>query len=234
LDGNVLSAELAQLMQVPGNAGAGIGRARGHSLLRRAAVAAGEVSDPQMLLSVLTGIGLSELMSLSVYSGTSLLQELDAAQAAGGATDPTNPFAAEFLHNMLSLPLPDLMSVARCRTCFSRTTPIIPGISTFVWNLEPPEAAGALPGDAHPPSDHHPEQPAVGIDTLPVPRRRHPPQCSRLKRRRRLRHHDRGHFAAGNLHDALGGDDYVVLPSTPAVAPRSATIPHKRSAAARQ
>jgi len=118
LDGNMLSATLAQLMQVPVLPEPVSGERTVIPVSSVAAVAAGEGSDPQMLLSVLTGISLSELMNLSVYSGTSLLQELDAAQAAGGATDPTNPFAAEFLHNMLSLPLPDLMSVGPLQNLF--------------------------------------------------------------------------------------------------------------------
>ena len=219
LDGSMLSAELAQLMQVPVLPEPVSGERAVIPFSSVAAVSAGEVSDPQMLLSVLTGIGMSELMSLSVYSGTSLLQELDAAQAAGGTTDPTNPFAAEFLHNMLSLPLPDLMSVGPLQNLFLTDYADHPGHFDFVWNLEPPEAAGALPSDGASPSDHHPEQPAVGIDTLPVPPP--PPPPALFTAGSDVVVFDTmtaGHFAAGNLHDALGGDDYVVLPSTPSVA----------------
>ncbi len=215
LDGNMLSAELAQLMQVPVLPEPVSGERAVIPFSSMVAVAAGDGGDPQMLLSVLTGLSLSDLMNLSVYSGLGLLQELDAMRTADGMTDPTNPFAAKFLHNMLSLPLPDLMSVGPLQNLFLTDYADHPGHFDFVWDREPPVAAGALPNDGPSPSDHRPEQPAVGIATLPVP----PP--SLFTGASDVVAFDAmigGRFAVGNWHDALGGDDYVVLPSSAAIA----------------
>jgi hemolysin type calcium-binding protein len=217
LDGNMLSAELAQLMEVPVLPEPVSGERAVIPFSSVAAVAAADGGNPQVLLSALTGLSLSELMNLSVYSGISLLQELGGMQSAGGATDPTNPFAAEFLHNMLSLPLPDLMSVGPLQNLFLTDYADHPGHFDFVWNLEPSEAAGVLPGGGESPTDHHPEQPVAGGETIPVP----PSPPALFTGAGDVVVFDTmiaGHFAAGNWHDALGGDDYVVLPSSGAVA----------------
>src|SRR5262249_3605722 len=107
LDGNMLSAELAQLMQVPVLPEPVSGERAVIPVTAVVAAPAGDAGDPQVLLAALTGASLSDLMALSVYSGVGLQQELDSLQAA----PLTNPFAAEFLNNMMSLPLPDLMFV---------------------------------------------------------------------------------------------------------------------------
>jgi hypothetical protein len=217
LDGNMLSAELAQLMQVPVLPEPVSGERAVIPFSSVSAVAAADGGNPQVLLSALTGLSLSELMNLSVYSGISLLQELDAMQAAGGATDPTNPFAAEFLHNMLSLPLPDLMSVGPLQNLFLTDYADHPGHFDFVWNLDSPQAAGALPGGAESPTDHHPEQPPAGNETVPTP----PLPPALFTGGSDVVVFDTmpaGQFATVNLHDALGGNDYVVLPSSGAVA----------------
>src|SRR5262249_53450137 len=143
LDGNLLSAELAQLMQIP--------------VVPEVVPAQGVVADPHALLAVLAGISLSDLMNLSVYSGVGLLQELDALHAQDGAPAPSNPFAAEFLHNMMSLPLPDLMSVGPLQNLFLTDYAHHPGNFDFVWHQDRPEAAGAPPGGGAPPPHHHPE-----------------------------------------------------------------------------
>src|SRR5262249_1251359 len=121
--------------------------------------------DPQMLLSVLTGISLSQLMNLSVYSGLGLLQELDVLHADGA---PTNPAATEFLHNMLSLAMPALISVGPLHNLFLRVHAERPGYFDFVGNLDPPAPAGALPSGEPAASDHHPEQPTTGDDHFVV------------------------------------------------------------------
>jgi hypothetical protein len=215
LSSNLLSNELALLMQVPVSPEPVSGERAVLPFSSMATMAASDGGDPQMLLSVLTGISLSQLMDLSVYSGVSLLQELGAMQAAGGATDPTDPFAAEFLHNMLSLPLPDLMAVGPLQNLFLTDYADHPGHFDFVWNLAPPEAAGALPSGDTSPTDHHPEDPAVGIDTFPVP---HPVLFTGGSDVVVFDSLPAGYFAAGNWHDALAGDDYVALPSSAAVA----------------
>jgi hypothetical protein len=106
LNGNMLSAELVQLMQVPVLPEPVSGERAVIPFSSLVTVAAADGGDPQMMLSVLTGLNLSDLMNLSVYSGLELLQELDAMRA-----EADDPFAAEFLHNMLSLSLPDLVAV---------------------------------------------------------------------------------------------------------------------------
>ena len=217
LDGSMLSAELAQLMQVPVLPEPVSGERAVIPFSAVAVAAAGDGGNPQVLLSALTGLSLSELMNLSVYSGISLLQELDGMQAGGGATDPRNPFAAEFLHNMLSLPLPDLMSVGPLQNLFLTDYADHPGHFDFVWNLDRPEAAGVLPGGGESPTDHHPEQPVAGDETIPVP----PLPPALFTGGSDVVVFDTmnaGQFAAGNWHDALAGDDYVVLPSSGAVA----------------
>ncbi len=213
LDGNMLSAELAQLMQVPVLPEPVSGE-RAVIPFSTIAAVAGSGVDPHMLLSVLTGVSLPDLMNLSVHSGMGLLQELDAMQAGAAADDP---FAAEFLHNMLSLPLPDLVAVEPLQDLFSTDYADHPRDFGSVWNLDPPQAAGALPSDGAPPSDHRPELPAVGVDTFPAP----PPPPALFTVGGDTVVFDTmtaGQFAAGNWHDALGGDDYVVLPSSAAVA----------------
>ena len=215
LNGNMLSAELVQLMQVPVLPEPVSGERAVIPFSSIVMVAAGDGGDPQMLLSALTGLSLSDLMNLSVYSGLGLLQELDAMQVAGGMTDPTNPFAAEFLHNMLSLPLPDLMTVGPLQNLFLTDYADHPGNFDFVWDREPPAPAGVLPSDGPAPSDHRPEQPAVGNETFEVL----PPAV--FTGGSDVVAFDAmigGHFAVGNWHDALGGDDYVVLPSSAATA----------------
>ena len=217
LNGNMLSAELAKLMQVPVLPEPVSGERAVIPFSSIVTVAAGDGGDPQMLLSVLTGLSLSDLMNLSVYSGLGLLQELDTMQAADGMTDPTNPFAAEFLHNMLSLPLSDLIFVEPLQDLFSTDYADHPRDFGFVWNLDPPRAAGALPSDGASPSDHRPEPPAVGVDAFPAP----PPPPALFTVAGDTVVFDTmtaGQFAIGNWHDALGGDDYVVLPSSAAVA----------------
>jgi Ca2+-binding RTX toxin-like protein len=216
LDDDMLSAELAQLMQVPVLPEPVSGE---RAVIPFSAIAAvgGGGGDPQMLLSMLTSLSLSKLMSLSVSSGMGLLQELDAIQAGDGMPGATDPFAAEFLHNMLSLPLPDLMSVGPLQDLFLTTYADHPGHFDFVWNRESPKAAGALPSGAPSRSDHHPEQPAVGVGTFPVP----PPPPALFTVGSDTVVFDTltaGQFAAGNWYDAIGGDDHVVLPSSASVA----------------
>jgi hemolysin type calcium-binding protein len=205
LDGNLLSTELAQLMEVPVLPEPVSG-----------AASAGEAGDPHLLLSMLAGLSLSDLMNLSVNSGLGLLQELDALHAQDGATPPSNPFAAEFLHNMMSLPLPDLMSVGPLQNLFLTDYAHHPGHFDFVWGLDRPEGAGALPSEDVTSSDHHAEQPVAGGDNLPVP----PPPALFTSGDDTVIFDSMtaGHHAAGNWHDALGGDDYVALPSSTAVA----------------
>jgi hypothetical protein len=216
LNGNLLSNELAQLMQVPVSPEPVSGERAVLPFSSMATMAASDGGDPQMLLSVLTGLSLSQLMDLSVYSGVSLLQDLDAVQAAGGVTDPTDPFAAEFLHNMLSLPLPDLMAVGPLQNLFLTDYADHPGHFDFVWNLDPPKPAGALlSGGGGPPTDHQPEDPAVGIDTFPVP---HPILFTGGNDVVIFDNMPPGYYAVGNWHDALAGDDYVALPSSAGVA----------------
>jgi hypothetical protein len=211
LDGNMLSAELAQLMRVPVLPEPVSGERAVIPFSPVAVAPAGDGGDPQLLLSALTGVGLSDLMNLSVYSDVGLLQELDALHAAA----PTNPFAAEFLHNMMSLPLPDLMSVGPLQNLLLTDYAHHPGNFDFVWNMDRPKAAGALPsGDANP-SDHHPEQAIVDIDRFAaLPRALFTAGGDTVV----FDTMSAGQYAAGNWHDALGGDDYVVLPSSAAVA----------------
>jgi len=217
LDGNLLVSELAQLMQVPVSPEPVSGERAVLPFSSVATVVPGGTVDPQVLVSVLTSLGLSELMNLSVYSGVGLLQELDSMHAADGPTAPTDPYAAEFVHNMLSLSMPDLMSVGPLQNLILTDYADHPGHFDFVWDFDRPEAAGALPNGDAPPSDHHPELPPAGSDTLPVA----PPPPALFTGGDDVVVFDTmsaGHFAVGNLHDALGGDDYVVLPSSPAVA----------------
>lgn len=204
LDGNLLSTELAQLMEVPVLPEPVSGGA-----------STGEAGDPHLLLSMLAGLSLSDLMNLSVDSGLGLLQELDALHAQDGAIPPSNPFAAEFLHNMMSLPLPDLMSVGPLQNLFLTDYAHHPGHFDFVWGLDRPEAAGALASEDVTSSDHHAEQPVAIGDNLPVL----PPALFTSRDDTVIFDSmTAGHHAAGSLHDALGGDDYVVLPSSAAVA----------------
>src|SRR5262249_59089944 len=133
------------------------------------AAAAGEAGDPHVLLSMLAGLSLSDLMNLSVSSGRGLLQELDALHAQDGATAPSDPFAAEFLHNMMSLPLPDLMSVGPLQNLFLTDYAHHPGNFDFVWHQDRPEAAGGPPSGGAPPSPPHPGGPP------PAPRPPPPP-----------------------------------------------------------
>jgi len=227
----MLSAELAQLMQVPVLPEPVSASARSFLLLRRRGFGR-RGRDPQMLLSVLTGIGLSELMSLSVYSGTSLLQETGCRTGGRRHDRSDQPLRAEFLHNMLSLPLPDLMSVGPLQNLFLTDYADHPGHFDFVWNLEPPESGGRSAGDGASPSDHHPEQPASAIDTLPVRRRHHPPHCSRLEATSSSRHHGPPATLPPGICTTRSARRLCRAASTPAWRPRSATIPHKRSAAA--
>jgi Ca2+-binding RTX toxin-like protein len=153
-------------------------------------------------------------MNISVYSALGLLQELGALQQ-GEASAPTNPFAAEFLHNMMSLPLPDLMSVGPLQDLLLTDYADHPGNFDFVWHFDHPESAGALPIEDTRPSDHQVEQPAVEGDRFVAP----PPALFTGGNDVVIFDSmSAGHYAAGNWHDALGGDDYVALPSTPAVA----------------
>jgi len=212
LDSNLLSSELAQLMQVPVLPEPVSGE-RAVIPFSPVATAAPDGGDPQMLLSVLTGISLSQLMNLSVYSGVGLLQELDGLHAEDGA--PTNPFATEFLHNMLSLPLPDLMSVGPLQNLFLTDYADHPGHFDFVWNLDPPEPAGALPSGEPSASDHHAEPPSTGDDHFIV---QPPPLFTGGSDTVIFDSMTAGQYALGNWHDALGGNDYVALPSTAGVA----------------
>lgn len=213
LDGDMLSAELAQLMQVPVLPEPVSGERAVIPVTAAVAAPAGDGAGPQALLAALTGASLSDLMALSVYSGVGLAQELDGLHA----TPLTNPFAAQFLNNMMSLPLPDLMFVTPLQDLFLTDYADHPGNFDFVWQLDRPEAAGALPNGDAGPSDHHREQTVVvetadrftaapaalftaGGDTVVFDTM------------------NAGHYAVGNWHDALGGDDYVVLPSSSAVA----------------
>src|SRR5215510_3577029 len=107
LGGDMLSTELAQLMKVPVLPEPVSGERAVIPVTAVLAAPAGDGGDPQVLLAALTVASLSDLMALSVYSGVGLQQELDTLHAA----PLTDPFAAEFLHNMMSLPLPDLMFV---------------------------------------------------------------------------------------------------------------------------
>jgi len=211
LDGDLLSSELAQLMQVPVQPEPVSGE-RAVIPFSPAATTAPD-GDPQMLLSVLTGISLSQLMNLSVYSGLGLLQELDALHADGA---PTNPAATEFLHNMLSLPMPDLMSVGPLQNLFLTDYADHPGHFDFVWNLDPPAPAGALPSGDPAASDHHPELPTAGDDHFVV----QPPPALFTGGSDTVIFDSMtaGQYAAGNWHDALGGNDYVALPSNAGVA----------------
>jgi hypothetical protein len=210
LDGNLLSGELAQLMQVPVLPEPVSGE---RAVIPFSPAAATAPDDPQMLLTVLTGISLSQLMNLSVYSGLGLLQELDDLHAEDGA--PTNPFATEFLHNMLSLPLPDLMSVGPLQNLFLTDYADHPGHFDFVWNLDPPAPAGALPSGEPSASDHHAEQPTTGDDHFIV---QPPPLFTGGSDTVIFDSMTAGQYALGNWHDALGGNDYVALPSTAGVA----------------
>jgi hypothetical protein len=170
----MLSAELAQLMQVPVLPEPVSGERAVIPFSSMVTVAAGDGGDPQMLMSVLTGLSLSDLMNLSVYSGLGLLQELEAMQAADGMTDPTNPFAAEFLHNMLSLPLPDLIPSAVAGFIFDGLRRSSQDFGFGGTSILPERRA--LPSDGPPPSDHRPGQPAVASK-----RSRRPPPSSRAE-----------------------------------------------------
>jgi hypothetical protein len=211
LAGNMLSAELAHLMQVPVLPAPVSGERAVIPVTAVVAAPAGDGGDPQVLLAALTGASLSDLMALSVYSGVGLQQELDTLHAA----PLTDPFAAEFVHNMMSLSLPDLMFVNPLQDLFLTDYADHPGDFDFVWDFDRPKAAGALPGGDASPSDHHPEQLVAHVDRFTITP---PPLFTGADDTVVFDTMSAGQYAAGNWHDALGGDDYVVLPSSAAVA----------------
>lgn len=212
LHDNMLSTELALLMEVPVSPEPVSGERAVIPFSPLAAAPAGDGGDPQQLLLVLTAAKLSDLMTLSVYSGIGLLQELDTLHTAG----PTSPFATEFLHNMMSLPLPDLMSVNPLQNLFLTDYADHPGDFGFVWHLDRPQAAGALSSDQEAgSSDHRPGEVIVDIDTvttLPIALFTGGNDTVIFDTM------NPGRYAAGNWQDALGGNDYIVLPSSAGVA----------------
>jgi Ca2+-binding RTX toxin-like protein len=196
LDADLLAADLAQLMRVP----VWLEPAAGEPA---ALPSSGQppAGDPRLLLAMLTSLSLSELMGLAVESGTDMRQELAL----------TDDAAAAFLQSLLSLSLSELMSIGALDDLVLTDYANPLRSPDQAWNFDAVHPAGSLPSEGSPPSDHIATSPGEGGDSFmpPAPRALFTVGDDTIV----FDAIAAGAFA-GNVHNALSGNDYVVLPST--------------------
>jgi Ca2+-binding RTX toxin-like protein len=201
LDADLLAVDLAQLMLVPVWLEPAAGA---QAALPPPTSIEPSSGDPHLLLTMLTRVSLFELMDLSVESGTDLRQDL-------AVTTLTDDAAAAFLQSLLSLSLSELMSVgARDDLVLTDYADKLAPPDPF-WSFDPIRPAGSLTSEGPPPSDHVAAPPSVGVDSFTPPP---PPALFTAGDDTIVFDAIAAGAVAGNAHDALAGDDNVVLPST--------------------
>ena len=204
LDADLLAASLAQLMLIPVWIDPA---ADGPATVPPSATDAAN-GDPHLLMTMLASLSLAELMGLSVESGTDLGRELMSPALSDNA-------AAAFLQGLLSLSLSDLMSLGALEDLVltDYANPLAP--PGPAWNFHSVQPAGSLPREEPPPTDHVATLPTVGVDNIAPPP---PPALFTAGADVIVFDAIAAGAFAGNAHNALAGDDTVVLPSTAAEA----------------
>ncbi len=203
LEADLLAADLAQLMLVPVWLEPGSGEQA--ALPPRSTEPSGD--DPQLLLAMLTGLGLSDLMSLSVESGIDMRQEL-------AVTTLTDDAAAALLQSLLSLSLSELMSIGALEDLVLTNYAVLPRPDSGL-GFDPIQPAGSLASDGPSPTDHVAPMPNAAPDSFVPPP---PPMLFTVGDDTIVFDTIAAGAFAGNIHDARSGDDSVALPSTPAEA----------------
>jgi hypothetical protein len=198
LDADLLVADLAQLMLVPVWLEPGSGEQ---------ATLPPSSTEPQLLLAMLTGLGLSDLMSLSVESGIDIRQELAAATL-------TDDAAAALLQGLLSLSLSELMSVGALEDLVLTNYADLPPPNSGL-GFDPIRPAGSLASDGPAPTDHVAPMPSAAPESFVPPP---PPMLFTVGDDTIAFDTIAAGAFAGNVHDARSGNDSVALPSTPAEA----------------
>jgi hypothetical protein len=153
---------------------------------------------------MLTGLNLFELMGLSVESGLDLRQQL-------AVTTLTDNEAAAFLQGLLSLSLSDLMSVGAIEDLVLTDYVNALAPPDPAWHFDPVQPAGSLADGEPSPTDHVAPPSGPGHDTfMPPP----PPALFTIGNDTIVFDAVAAGAFAGSAHDALAGNDNVVLPST--------------------
>jgi len=181
------------------------------------ALAPGEIStpsaplDPKLLITMLNGLNLADLLSLSVASSLDLRQELATMTGADQPSAVSDADVKAYLHSLLAMSLSELMTLGALDGLVITDLADRPGLETPSLSPFRSEAAGALAADpVAPPSDHIAPTPEPTHEAVPVPVPRLFTSGSDTVVFDLIAS---GSYPAGSQQNAFGGNDHVTLPS---------------------